>query len=287
MPSFSIIIPTLNSSKTLSIALDSILKQSFINFEILIIDGLSTDKTIEIAKSYNDERIRIFCGKDKGIYDAMNKGIDLATGTWIYFLGSDDWLYNENVLAKIFCKTKTKHINVIYGNVVISGDAGWAKDSQIYDGEFSLSKLIRENICHQAIFYNKAVFEKYGIFNTKYNVCADYDMNFRLWASYSFYYIETIVAVFKGGNTSYRSANNYTNTEKWLNIVSYFKFNILSSEFSAFSQNFITLSCYYNEKKKYFKSYFFKIIFYLHKVRKHFINFYIRFLGKRISMDYR
>ena len=86
----SIIIPTFNSANTLRRALDSIIGQTLNDLEVLIMDGVSTDQTLDIAKTYNDNRIRIFSEPDNGVYDAMNKGIDKASGEWLYFLGSDD-----------------------------------------------------------------------------------------------------------------------------------------------------------------------------------------------------
>jgi glycosyltransferase involved in cell wall biosynthesis len=240
--------------------------------EVLLIDGLSSDNTIDIAREFASKYnyIKFISEKDDGIYDAMNKGIKMAKGEWFYFLGSDDKLFNENILSDIFLKINTKQIKIIYGNVLINGDAGWAQDGQIYDGEFSLSKLINEkNICHQAIFYNKTVFEKCGIFNTRYNICADWDMNLRLWATFPFYYIDTVIAVFNGGSTSYRIANNYDDTEKWLNIINDFKTKVFSREFIPFSQNFLTLGRYYYNKKKYFKSLLLLFLFFLQKIRKH------------------
>ena len=98
----SIIIPTYNSASVLAKALDSIVKQNFTDWEVLVMDGVSTDNTIKVAQSYNDSRIHIFSEPDKGIYDAMNKGIEKAQGEWLYFLGSDDWLLNGNVFDSLF-----------------------------------------------------------------------------------------------------------------------------------------------------------------------------------------
>jgi glycosyltransferase involved in cell wall biosynthesis len=267
---FSIIIPTFNSAKTLKYAIESILNQKFNKFEILILDGASLDDTLKIAQSFNDDRIRVFSEKDKGIYDAMNKGIKLAKGEWIYFLGSDDLFYDDTILDNI--SKYRSHSKIIYGNVLISGDAGWANDGQIYDGEFSLSKLIETNICHQAIFYNKCVFETCGLFNDRYNVCADWDLNLKLRASFSYYFIDTIVAIFHGGNTSHNLKNNYTNHEKWTNILSYYRLKTLTHEFSNFSNEFLMLSKYYFRTNKYFKSLSLLIIYYFHKIRIQFIK---------------
>jgi len=85
MPYLSIIIPTYNCENTISNCLNSILTQSYVDFEILIIDGASKDTTLEILKKYDDKRLKIVSEPDKGIYDAMNKGLKIANGNWIYF----------------------------------------------------------------------------------------------------------------------------------------------------------------------------------------------------------
>jgi glycosyltransferase involved in cell wall biosynthesis len=101
---FSIIIPTFNSEKVLRECLNSIVEQTFNNYEIILIDGLSTDSTVDIIKEYslNNPNIHWVSEKDLGIYDAMNKGIKIANGEWVYFLGSDDKLSSNNALQEIF-----------------------------------------------------------------------------------------------------------------------------------------------------------------------------------------
>lgn len=177
MAEISIIIPTFNSAKTLAVCLDSILKQSFTDFEVLIMDGLSTDNTLEIAKSYDDVRLIIFSEKDNGIYDAMNKGITKAKGTWLYFLGSDDSLYESNTIEQFLHIKGLESIEIIYGNVYSPRFNG------IYDGLFTYSKLMNKNICHQSIFFRKSVFAKIGKFNLKYKSHADWDHNIRWFFS--------------------------------------------------------------------------------------------------------
>ena len=116
MPTLSIIIPTYNSASVLPKSLDSIVGQTFIDWEVLIMDGVSTDDTLKVAKSYNDSRIRIYSEPDKGIYDAMNKGIKKAAGNWLYFIGCDDWLLASNTLESIFSMDINKY-DIIYGDV--------------------------------------------------------------------------------------------------------------------------------------------------------------------------
>lgn len=169
----SIIIPTYNAGKTLSFALESILKQDFTDFEILVVDGLSTDDTLEVARRYRDQRIRIFSEKDDGIYDAMNKGIKLAGGKWIYFLGSDDKLYDKNVFNSLMPLLRNEKLEVIYGNVI------WELSGKKYDGRFNKFKLLKKNICHQSMLTKKSVFNKIGKFELKYKALADWHFNMK------------------------------------------------------------------------------------------------------------
>lgn len=168
---FSIIIPTFNSAQIVPECLESILNQSFKAFEILIIDGGSTDNTLEIIKNFDDERIKILSEPDNGIYDAMNKGIKMAKGEWLYFLGSDDLLYDENVLNDIQTEIHKHKVDVIYGNVLMK------PTNRIYDGEFTYEKMQTTTLCHQAIFYKKQIFNDFGLYNIRYKVLADHDMN--------------------------------------------------------------------------------------------------------------
>jgi glycosyltransferase involved in cell wall biosynthesis len=141
---FSIIIPTFNSGKTLSASLRSILSQTFTDYEILLVDGASTDDTLDLAKSFNDKRIKIYSKPDEGAYDAMNKGVKAAQGEWLYFLGSDDKMFNTSVLERVYTIINTGNEKVVYGNALINGDTGWAKHGDLYDGKFTIEKLLKK-----------------------------------------------------------------------------------------------------------------------------------------------
>ena len=203
MTTFSIIIPVFNSEDTILIALESILKQSYEGFEILIVDGLSTDNTIKIVEKLNDNRIKIYSEKDKGVYDAMNKGIHYAKGEWLYFIGSDDYLYNNDVLQTLSKTLNKMKNNVLYGNVLIKGNTGWATDGQVYNGEFSFQKLLKSNICHQSMFYRKSFILKNQLeYDLKYPISSDWDFNIACRLQSKFTFINTIVAVFNAGGIS-------------------------------------------------------------------------------------
>ncbi|MBK0382070.1 glycosyltransferase [Pedobacter sp. SD-b] len=200
---FSIIIPTYNSDKVLPIALKSIINQNYKNFEILVIDGKSKDNTLAIAKSFNDQRIKIFSEGDKGIYDAMNKGIEKAKGEWLYFLGSDDELYDVDVLCNTYNFINRVKSQIVYGNVIIKGNCVWAKDGDIYDGAYNLEKLVNKNISHQALFYSTSFIKKNEIkFNLKYQTLSDWDFNLKCFSITNFSHFEQVIAVFNTGGAS-------------------------------------------------------------------------------------
>lgn len=173
----SIIIPTFNSGAVLGRALDSIVAQTFSDWEVLIMDGVSADNTLEIAQSYNDPRIHIYSEPDKGIYDAMNKGIKKANGEWLYFLGSDDWLLFPNTLDSVFSME-------IDGYDVVYGDVESEHLAPEHSGEWTL-ETVDISKCHQGIFYKKYIFKRLGYYDLEYPVWADHDFNWKWFFSHN------------------------------------------------------------------------------------------------------
>jgi glycosyltransferase involved in cell wall biosynthesis len=191
-PIFTIIIPTFNSAKVIGAALSSILSQNFVSFEVLLMDNNSTDNTISIAGALNDKRIRIIRESDKGVYDAMTKGILSARGHWLLFLGSDDVLYDNNVLSAVN-KALSDQADVLYGDVIFKST------NRQYGGRFDLARLLyNQNICHQSIFYHKSVFERIGYYNLIYKIWADWDLNLRCFrhTEFNIVYSNIIIAVY-------------------------------------------------------------------------------------------
>jgi glycosyltransferase involved in cell wall biosynthesis len=211
-PLFSLIIPTYNAALTLSRALESILQQTFTSYEILIMDGFSSDETVKIAFNFDDKRIRIISERDQGIYDAMNKGIGQAVGEWLYFLGGDDRLSDSSVLARVASHITRQNVDVLYGNVNSTRFNG------VYDGEFWEQKLLKKNICHQAIFFNKCVFLQIGNFDTYFRVVADWDHNFRWFFSDSIKksFVDIVIAEYSdGGLSSVEIDQNFRRLRLW------------------------------------------------------------------------
>jgi glycosyltransferase involved in cell wall biosynthesis len=189
-PLITIITAVLNNKKTIEDTIISVLMQNYKNIEYIILDGGSTDGTLDILSSYKKQINCLISEPDRGVYDAFNKGIDLANGDWIYFLGSDDQFADNNVLTDVFSKKyKSK---MIYGNVI------WGDTKNIYAGKFKKTKLYYQNICQQAIFYHRDAFHILGKFDLQYKLLADWVFNMRAFASniISPVYLERVIAVY-------------------------------------------------------------------------------------------
>jgi len=180
MPLFSVILPTYNCEATILTCLKSIVNQSFTDFELLIIDGLSADKTVSLIQSFMttgpSPDYTLISEKDKGIYDAMNKGGRLAMGRWLYFLGSDDQFMNNSILMQVYqYLSENKKSDFSYGNVLLNSNG------KCYDGRFNIRRLMSVNICHQAIFVTRNTFLELGSFDTRYALWADWDFNLKVF----------------------------------------------------------------------------------------------------------
>ncbi|ADY52867.1 glycosyl transferase family 2 [Pseudopedobacter saltans DSM 12145] len=188
---FSIIIPTYNSEKTIHRAIKSCINQSFKDFEVIVIDNLSTDNTINLITSFDDKRISVFSQADIGIYDAMNKGILKSAGEWLLFLGSDDQLFNSNTLALVWeTILKAPRSKLIYGDVMKSD--GTLRSYSNYN----YIKLLRTCICHQSIYYHKSLFINIK-YDTNYKICADWDFNLKVFRKKNHpTYINTPLSIF-------------------------------------------------------------------------------------------
>jgi len=213
----SIIIPAFNSGDRLRETFDTIIDQTFTSYEVLIIDNLSSDNTLDIINDYASlhNNFNWVSEPDKGIYDAMNKGIKLARGEWLYFLGSDDKIYDNNILKSIFTDSENMKFDILYGNVVSTIFNGK------YDGRFDIDKLYNKNICHQAIFFRKKVFDLTGNFNISYNIFADWDHNFRWFLNPSIKkeYIDKVIAIFAAGGSSNNCNDEKFEAEKEINFL--------------------------------------------------------------------
>ncbi len=197
LPKISVIIPSFNMGDTIGNAIRSVVSQSYSNLEVIIVDGLSTDTTAAVVAKLaaSDSRIRFVSEKDKGIYDAMNKGIKMAVGDWLYFLGCDDSLYNESVFVEIAANLQEHNPDLLYGDVIL------LPNRKRYGGSFSKDRILSYNISHQAIFYQRSVFKTVGLYNLRYFKHADWDLNIRCFMNKDIRisYTDTVISFFTLG----------------------------------------------------------------------------------------
>ncbi len=205
---FSIITVCRNSEKTIERTIESVINQTCDDYEYIIVDGASTDSTLDIIKrAYNNhpDKIRYVSEPDKGIYDAMNKGIRMAKGEIIGIINSDDW-YEQNALKVVKDNyNREKQLQVLYGMIRIY------RNKKIMQVLMNRIEFIDDYpIMHPATFVSKAIYEKYGLFDCKYKYVADYDYFIRLakQKDVCFIPIEEILADFSDGGVSATSKSH-------------------------------------------------------------------------------
>lgn len=177
---FSIITVCYNAEEYVEDTVKSVLSQSYEDFEYIIKDGQSADRTMEIVHNLtdNDNRVMIIQGKDNGIYDAMNIAVSSAWGKYILFLNAGDWLVDKDVLFKVSEYIHSHDADILYGNVIEKNKAEshlrTYTDKNCKMWYYSLGACL----CHQGMFCKKELFQK-KIFDVRYRVCAD-----REWQMY-------------------------------------------------------------------------------------------------------
>ena len=180
----SIITATYNSAETVRNTFDSVLNQTYKDIEYIVVDGLSKDNTVEIIKEYAGKfegKMRYISEKDRGLYDAMNKGLAMATGDIVGILNSDDFYTSNNILEIVANNFEEGEIDAVYGDIHFVNSNDLTKCVRYYSSAIFSRRLMRFGFMPaQPSFYCKReVYEKYGAFNTKYKIAADFDSLFR------------------------------------------------------------------------------------------------------------
>lgn len=211
----SIIIVTLNAREIIKQSIESVLNQNYPHLELIVIDGGSTDGTIEILKENKNDITHWVSEPDKGIYDAMNKGIAMARGEWILFLGADDELC-KGILNKVFLDGQYSSTDLLYGKVTTGPSftsLGNATDYQ---------QLIVANIPHQAIFYKKTLLDKLKGYDLRYKILADYDLNLKIFEDPTIkkLYLDKVIATYCSTGISNRTIDYLFFSEKLAYFIS-------------------------------------------------------------------
>lgn len=181
----SIITTTFNSEKTIRDTLDSILRQSYSNYELIIIDGKSNDNTLSIIKEYQTKfkgRLRYISEEDKGIYDAMNKGILIAQGDIIGILNSDDFYTTDSILLSIADAFKRNNIDAVYGDVHFVSPDNLTKCIRYYSSKIFKPHLMKLGFmpAHPTFYAKKEIFASCGLYKDNYKIAADFEFLLRV-----------------------------------------------------------------------------------------------------------
>lgn len=174
----SIITVCFNSDKTIEDTLKSIRSQIYTNIEYIVVDGLSTDRTNEIVSEYKDIVSIHISEKDNGLYDAMNKGISLASGDIIGILNSDDVLADESVIEKIVAGFDQNNVDAVYSDLIYVSEHNLNKPTRLYSAKVFSNRMIKFGIMlpHPTFYVRKKCYEKLGLYKTSYRVAADFEL---------------------------------------------------------------------------------------------------------------
>ena len=209
----SIITVAYNSAKTIDKTIKSVLNQSYENLEYIIVDGQSTDGTIEIVKSYGTKISKFISESDKGIFDALNKGIAMATGEVIGILNSDDELAHSDVLRNVIHTMRNNEVDSVYGDLKYVAPEDNSKTKRYWkSGQYKRKKFLYGWMPPHPTFYVKReVYEKYGNFDTSLSSAADYELMLRFLYKHhvSAAYNEEVMVYMKTGGKSNASLLNH------------------------------------------------------------------------------
>lgn len=179
----SVITVCYNSVLTIKDTLKSVASQNYKDFEHLIIDGGSKDGTLDIIRAWTRHSFRLVSEPDEGIYDAMNKGIKLATGDVVAFLNADDFYKDADVLARVAELMRAEQLDALYGDVEFFRPGQQGIVARRYNsGRFTAGRLGWGWMpAHPALFVRKALFERYGVFRTDYRIAGDFEFIARVF----------------------------------------------------------------------------------------------------------
>ena len=196
-----------NAEKELRKTIESVLSQSYVDYEYLIVDGKSTDASLDIINSYESSfakkevAYRIVSEKDSGIYNAMNKAVRLAQGEWVIFMNAGDYFCNEYVLEKVYGNTNLRGIEVIYGDTIVQ------RDNLFKIEPAKALECIKEDMpfCHQSTFTLRSLLVN-NPYDESLKICADHDFYLNCYLKgRKFLFIDIYVSVYILGGFSWKS----------------------------------------------------------------------------------
>ena len=247
-----------NSEKTIKTTLDSVANQTFEKIEHIIIDGKSTDQTISIVKKYPHVK-KIISESDKGIYDAMNKGIKIATGDIIGFLNSDDFFANDNVLSRVASTfINNPNLQGCYADLIYTDKKDISKSIRYWKSSNFVSGLFSKGWCppHTTFFVKRSIYEKFGNFNLSYNIASDVELMMRFLEIEKIqvcYLPEVWIKMRIGGTTNKNLKNILKQNIEVLNALK--SHNLATNIFVFFIYKIISRSLQFFKKKNLWKKF--------------------------------
>ena len=207
----SIITVVWNNAKTIKDAINSVLNQSYKDIEYIVIDGASTDGTIAILQSYGD-KIKFISEKDNGLYDAMNKGIRMATGDVVGILNSDDFYASDKILQIVADEFLKGNIDSVYANLEYIDANDPKRVIRYWRSKKYQEGLFRSgwHPAHPTFFVKKEIYEKYGVFDLSFKIAADYELMLRFFEKYKIIssYVDEVFVKMRIGGESNKSIKN-------------------------------------------------------------------------------
>ena len=206
-PKITIITICYNAEACIERTILSVINQTYPNIEYIIIDGNSTDNTLQIVEKYKDKITKIISEPDKGIYDAMNKGLRITTGDWVNFMNAGDSFYSNDVLGKVFCQDYSG-ISVIWGDAMLIQNG---TKQEIFRAtpfyNYKLPFRTGKGICHQSMFFSMSK-EKLLQYDLSYPISADFKLCYDIYKQGGlFLHVPYIISAFD--TTGYSSSNRY------------------------------------------------------------------------------
>jgi glycosyltransferase involved in cell wall biosynthesis len=219
-PLCTVVTIVFNGERELESTILSVLNQSYLNFEYIIVDGRSTDGTLDILRKYEESIDYWVSEQDQGIYDAMNKGIRHARGEWLYFLNCGDRFVDSEVLANAAWQLDRSQAPLVIGRVnYLCGDRVLKQFPVTVPTETTARSLFRSKFCHQAFFARRRSYIDAGGFDTRFPVFSDFHTAYRIVRDGGFDRIDLTIADFDGSGVSSdprRAVRLYCETEEVL-----------------------------------------------------------------------
>lgn len=213
MIKISIITVVYNGETTIESTIRSIISQKNINLEYIVIDGNSTDSTPDLIRKHRHHINHLVTESDKGIYDAMNKGLKIASGEVIGFLNADDFYNTEDTLSKVVSLFESDPAtDLVYGDLVYVDQQNTDKVVRLWQSRPYYNNFFSDGLVppHPSFFVRKRAYEKAGHFNLKFKLAADFEIMFRLLKIYNLksVYLPTILVRMRLGGATNRSVSN-------------------------------------------------------------------------------